>query len=90
MRVLKKNNEVVPFDFEKLKKSIFGAFEDAKYSYTEGDLELVSKNAEDMLKDLTNNCRAASYNEVIDTVIKSLNINGFKSVALSYEKIYKL
>lgn len=90
MRVLKRNNAVVPFDFEKLKKSIFGAFEDANYSYTEDDLNLVSKNAEDMLKNLTNNCRAASYNEVIDTVVKSLNDNGFKSVALSYEKIYKL
>lgn len=90
MRVLNKNNEVVPFDFEKLKKSIFGAFEDSNYSYTEGDLELISKNAEDMLKELTNDCRAASYTEIIDTVTKALNNNGFKSVALSYEKIYKL
>ncbi|GAA0071307.1 hypothetical protein UT300003_28310 [Clostridium sardiniense] len=90
MRIINKHNEVVPFDFKKLKKSIFGAFEDANFSYTEGDLDLVSKGAEDILKEITNDCRSASYNELINSVVKSLNNNGFKSIALAYEKIYKL
>lgn len=88
MRVVKRDNRVVPFEFSKLKKSIEGAFLDANYSYTESDLQLVSEGAETILKEITNNCRAASYKEIIEACSKSLNDNGFSLVEQAYKKIY--
>ncbi|MGL4571486.1 MAG: ATP cone domain-containing protein [Clostridium sp.] len=88
MRVAKRDNEVVPFDFGKLKKSIEGAFMDANYSYTESDLQLVSEAAKDILREITKDCRAASYKEVIDSCSKALKNNGFTSIEESYKKIY--
>ena len=88
MRVVKRDNRVVPFEFSKLKKSIEGAFLDANYSYTEADLQLVSEDAKTILEETTNGCRAASYKEVIEACSKSLKDNGFSSVEQAYKKIY--
>ncbi|MBS6007830.1 MAG: hypothetical protein KIB43_12840 [Clostridium baratii] len=88
MRVLKRDNKVVPFEFLKLKKSIEGAFLDANYSYTEADLQIVSEDAEAILKEVTNDCRAASYKEVIEACSKSLKDNGFSLIEQAYKKIY--
>lgn len=88
MRVVKRDNKVVPFEFSKLKKSIEGAFLDANYSYTEADLQLVSESAKTILEETTNDCRAASYKEIIEACSKSLKDNGFSSVEQAYKKIY--
>ena len=88
MRVVKRDNRVVPFEFSKLKKSIEGAFLDANYSYTESDLQLISEGAKTILKEVTNDCRAASYKEIIEACSKSLKDNGFSSIEQAYKKIY--
>lgn len=88
MRVVKRDNKVVPFEFSKLEKSIEGAFLDANYSYTEADLQLVSEGAKTILEEATNDCRAASYKEIIAACSKSLKNNGFSLVEQAYKKIY--
>lgn len=88
MIVTNRCGTLVPFEKNKLKKSIEGASMDANFSLTEGDLDSLTEEIFDILKDIEKKYNVITYNEIIKTTCDVLTKNYFTDVATAYKNIY--
>lgn len=85
MEIVNKNNELVPFDKQKIRHSILSAAMDVDFSLTKGDLDALATDVENVLNITTDNCRAAKRKELIKSVCRVLSLNGFSKIKHSYQ-----
>lgn len=89
MKIIKKDGRVEEFKLEKLATSLNNAANDLNLTLNQSDIDVISKDVQDILKNIRGEEKETSSYEVIGIVIEALKHEKFSEVLRSYVKYKK-